>query len=455
MEKRLILCHTLICRWIDVGTNNGIYIVHFPVVESGERTLNRLNMKTIKYLAFFILAIIFLSGCKGDDVAEDVEDEPDLETGAPVETAAPNTNYQPAFAGQTRIGSVATTTTINPNVITSSLTAPWGITSLPDGRLLVTQKGGQLRIVTTTGTVSSPITGLPAVNSSGQGGLLGLCLDPEFSANRMVYWVFSETTAGGTLTAVAKGKLSENETTIENATVIYRAAPAANSNLHYGGRILFESNGNLFVSTGERSNMDTRPFAQSVSAALGKIVRITKDGQPAPGNPTFSGVGALPELYSMGHRNPQGIAIHPVTGELWQSEHGPQGGDEINRVQAGKNYGWPTITYGEEYTGEKVGAGIQQQDGLEQPVYYWDPVISPSGMTFYKGSRVPEWENNLFIGALSGQHIARLVIENNKVVAEERLLKSEGQRFRDITQGSDGALYAITDGGRLYKIDRQ
>jgi glucose/arabinose dehydrogenase len=316
-------------------------------------------------------------------------------------------------------------------------------------------KKGQLRIATTAGVVGNPIAGLPLVNSSGQGGLLGLCIDPQFTTNRMVYWVFSEQVAGGTLTAVAKGRLSDNETTIENATVIYRAAPAANSNAHYGGRILFDSNGSLLVSTGERSNLNTRPLSQSVTAALGKIVRITTNGQPAPGNPALSGTGALPELYSIGHRNPQGLAIHPATGELWQSEHGPRGGDEINRVIAGANYGWPLITYGIEYSGQAVGTGIQQQDGLEQPVYYWDPVISPSGITFYKGNRVPEWENNLFIGALSGQHIARLVIENNKAVGEERLLEDENQRFRDITQGTDNALYAITDAGRLYKIDKE
>ena len=219
---------------------------------------------------------------------------------------------------------------------------------------------------------------------------------------------------------------------------------------------MFDSNGNLFVSTGERAWPATRDLAQSVSTGLGKIIHITKDGQPASGNPTFSGAGALPGVYSYGHRNPQGLAIHPVTGDLWQSEFGPRGGDEINRISAGANYGWPVITYGIDYSGQTMGAGIQQKEGMEQPVYYWDPVISPSGITFYKGNRIPEWENNLFIGALSGQHIARLVIDNNnKVVGEERLLASESQRFRDITQGKDGALYAITDGGRMYKIDRK
>ncbi|WBV52939.1 PQQ-dependent sugar dehydrogenase [Chryseobacterium gambrini] len=374
----------------------------------------------------------------------------------PVESNAANTNYQPAFAGQTRANGAKTSTPYVSEVVTSALASPWGITALPDGRLLITEKAGTMRIVSSTGTLSNAITGLPSVNSGGQGGLLGLCVDPQFTSNRMVYWVFSENVSGGNITSVAKGRLSNSETTIENPTVIYRANPSANvGNLHYGGRIVFDNTGNLFVSTGERSDLSTRPLAQSVTAALGKILRITTSGQPAPGNPSFSQSGALPELYSIGHRNPQGIAIHPVTGELWQSEHGPRGGDEINRVLGGKNYGWPTITYGIEYSGATIGAGIQQQAGMEQPVYYWDPVISPSGITFYKGNTIPEWQNNLFVASLSGMHIARLVMENNKVIGEERLLSNENQRFRDITQGTDSNLYAVTDGGRLYRIRKQ
>ncbi len=371
-----------------------------------------------------------------------------------VETNAPNTNYKPAFEGQTRVNAVRTTTSLNTRVVTSGLTNPWGIAALPDGRFLITQKAGSMRIVNASGQVSGNIGGIPAVNAGGQGGLLGLCIDPAFATNRMVYWVFSENRADGNLTAVAKGRLADNESTIENATVIYRATPAYNGTLHYGGRILFDRTGNLVVSTGERSDLATRPLAQSLSASLGKIIRITTNGQAAPGNPTVGQASGRPEIYSLGHRNPQGLAIHPATGDLWQGEHGPRGGDEINLIKPGANYGWPTITYGIEYSGQTIGAGIQQQNGLEQPVYYWDPVISPSGMTFYKGNRIPEWENNLFIGALSGQHIVRLAIANGKVTGEERLLASEGQRFRDITQGTDNALYAITDGGRLYRIDR-
>jgi len=407
-------------------------------------------MKIKNYL--FMLAAIsaMVLSCSDDDSG----DGDGNQTAPPVETNPPNTSYKPAFEGQTRIDGVLTTTSYDAEILTSDLTAPWGIAALPDGNFLITEKAGNMRIVSRNGTLSAPITGIPDVNPAGQGGLLGLCLDPQFASNRMVYWAFSQNVSGGNLTAVAKGRLADDNSDIENATVIYQAKPAYNGQLHFGGRVIFDKTGHLLVSTGERSDLPTRPLAQSVTAALGKILRITTDGQPAPGNPTFSESGALPELYSMGHRNPQGLALHPETGDIWQSEHGPRGGDEINRVQGGNNYGWPTITYGIEYSGETIGDGIQQKSGLEQPVYYWDPVISPSGITFYKGDRIPEWKNNLFIGALSGKHIARLVFDGNKVIGEERLLADEGQRFRDITQGTDNALYAITDEGRLYRIDR-
>ena len=375
--------------------------------------------------------------------------------GAPVETKEANTKYKPAYEGQTRIKGVKTSTPYTFNVISKDLKYPWGITSLPDGRLLINEKGGTMRIAKTTGELSAPITGIPQVNPAGQGGLLGLTVDPEFTKNRTVYWAFSEKTDGGNLTAVAKGTLSADETKIENAKVIYRATPAFPSNLHYGGRILVDKTGNLIVSTGERSDIQSRPQAQQLNSALGKVLRITKEGQPAPGNPFAGRTDARPELYSYGHRNVQGLALNPATGDLWETEFGPRGGDELNRIQPGKNYGWPTITYGLEYSGEKVGQGIQQKEGMEQPVYYWDPVLSPSGITFYNGDQISEWKNNLFICGLSSQHIARIVIQNNRVVGEERLLADEGQRFRDITQGKDGALYAVTDGGRLYRIGKK
>lgn len=373
----------------------------------------------------------------------------------PVETEAANSDYKPAFDGQTRIAGVKTTTPYETTVLNKKLNHPWGITSLPDGRFLITEKEGTMRIASKEGTLSEPITGLPEVDARGQGGLLGLTIDLDFSNNRMVYWSFSQPVDGKNLTAVAKGKLSADEKTIEQAQVIYQATPAFDSKLHYGSRILFDKGGNIIFSTGERSDLESRPQAQDLKSGLGKVIRITKDGKPAPGNPFENNAEARPEIYSYGHRNVQGLAIHPVTGDLWETEFGPRGGDEVNRIQPGKNYGWPIITYGIEYSGKKVGDSIQQKEGLEQPIYYYDPVISPSGITFYKSDAIPEWKNNLFIAALSGVHIARLVIEDNKVVGEERLLSEQAQRFRDVCEGRDGALYAITDAGWLFRIGKK
>jgi aldose sugar dehydrogenase len=417
-------------------------------------------MKTKLTLSLLTISL-GLTACNsnhaGSNASTDSSSNSSLDTTSypPVETQKANTDYKPAFAGQTRIAGAKTTTAYAGKVIAEGLKSPWGIAALSDGRFLITEKEGNLRIVGQDGKLGEPIKGIPAVNSSGQGGLLGLTLDPDFAANRMVYWVFSDNTPSGTLTAVAKGKLAEDEKSIEGAKIIYQATPAYKGNLHYGGRILFDKDGHIIFSTGERSDLATRPLAQDLNAALGKILRITKDGQPAPGNPFIGQANARPEIYSYGHRNPQGLALHPETGDLWETEFGPRGGDELNRIAAGKNYGWPTITYGIEYKGDQVGDAIQQKEGLEQPVYYWDPVLSPSGITFYTGQNIPEWNNNLFICGLSSTHIARIILKDNKVVGEERLLAKEGQRFRDITQGKDGALYAITDMGKLYKIDKK
>ena len=410
-----------------------------------------------KLPGFLFTIVVLLSACGTNTTNDNVttnSSTPDTAL-APVETNAPNTNYKPAFAGQTRIARVKTSTPFEARILTDKLEKPWGIAVLPDGRLLITQKEGTMRIVTTAGEVSVPITRIPPVNSKAQGGLLGVTIDPAFASNRMVYWAFSENTADGTLTAVAKGKLAGDEKTIENTTIIYRALPAHKGNQHYGGRIIFDKNGNLFVSTGERSDIETRPQAQYLNSANGKVLRITTDGKPAPGNPFLNRADAKPEIYSYGHRNVQNLAFHPETGDLWEAEFGPRGGDELNLIQPGKNYGWPIITYGIEYTGPKIGDGITQKDGMEQPIYYWDPVLSPSGMTFYSGDNMPEWKNNLFIPGLSSTHIARLVIQNNKVVGEERILADQNQRFRAIIQGNDGALYAVTDEGRLYRIAKK
>ncbi len=395
--------------------------------------------------------------CKktGEEETTIQQEQPQTTDGAPVETKEPNSDYKSAFAGQTRIQGVKTKTPTAFKILSKSLEKPWGIAPLPDGRLLITQKSGALLIADASGDLSDEITGLPTVNDKGQGGLLGITVDPNFTQNRMVYWTFSENSKQGNVTAVAKGRLSKDEKMIEDARVIYRATPAYNGVLHYGSRILFDKTGNLVFSTGERSDIETRPQAQWLNSSLGKIIRITVNGAPAPGNPFANDSRARPELYSYGHRNVQGLAFHPVTGDLWENEFGPRGGDELNRITAGKNYGWPTITYGIEYDGRTIGGQKTQMEGMEQPVYYWDPVVSPSGMTFYAGNIVPEWENNLFIGGLSSQHIIRLVIQNNKVTGEERLLEEEAQRFRDVAQGKDGALYAVTDSGWLYRITKK
>lgn len=411
-------------------------------------------MNTIHFILLTTsLATITACGTKISQSAR--TGDPTNNTTTPVETEAANATYPPAFEGQTRIAGIRTMTAYKAEVLDRSLNKPWGIAVLPDGRFLITEKKGVMRIASASGTVGESITGIPAVNSAGQGGLLGLCIDPAFDQNRMVYWVFSETLPDGNVTAVAKGRLAADEKTMENATVIYRATPAYAGTLHYGGRILYSKEGHLYISTGERSDLETRPLAQNLSAGLGKIVRITTNGAPVDGNPFIGKLNARPEIYSYGHRNIQGIAFHPVTGDLWENEFGPRGGDEVNLIMAGKNYGWPVITYGIEYSGGKIGDALQQKPGMEQPVYYWDPVISPSGMTFYNSDVIPEWKNNLFLACLSGTHICRLVIENNKVTGEERLLAEEGQRFRDITQGKDGALYAVTDEGRLYRIAKK
>ncbi len=420
-------------------------------------------MKHFKFAAIISLAWFFASAScveQKDSDAGDIdqtptEQEPQAGTLPPVETGKANTNYKPAFEGQTRIAGVKTTTPYEAKVIASGLASPWAVTALPDGRLAITEKGGTMRIATTEGTVSPPISGFPAVDDRGQGGLLDVAPAPDFEASRMLYFTLAEKTTQGSLTAVGKGKLSADETTIENFQIIFRAVPYFDNSMHFGSRIVFDKRGNIFVSTGERSDLRTRPNAQLLNTGHGKVIHITTEGKPVAGNPFINTEGALPEIYSYGHRNPQGLDIHPLTQELWLSEMGPRGGDEINLVKPGKNYGWPTITYGIEYSGAAISGGATQKEGLEQPVYYWDPVLSPSGMAFYSSSAIPEWQNNLFIGGLNSKHIARIVLKDNKVIGEERLLAGENQRFRDVGDGKDGAIYAVTDEGRLYRIAKK
>lgn len=406
------------------------------------------------FFSSIILMFVYMTSCANKNSKPTVNNNTDTTQLPPVETKSPNSDYKPAFAGQTRIGGVKTTTPYNVERIARSIGPVFGIVPMPDGRLMITVKSGYMEIHDANGQLVKKITGFPAVVFEGQGGLLDVAFDPNFASNKMIYWSYAEKDEPGSLTAVAKGTLNEAAGKVENVSVILRATPATNSTLQYGSRLIFDKDGNLFVSIGEKSITSARVQAQQLDSYLGKIVKITTDGKPAPGNPFINKPGAKPEIYSYGHRNPDGLDIDPATGELWEAEFGPRGGDEINLIQPGKNYGWPVITYGIEYSGDKVGEGIQQKAGIEQPVYYWDPVISPCGICFYAGSAIPEWKNNLFVAALSGKHVDRLVIKDNKVVGEERLLTDKDQRFRDVAY-LNNMLYAITDGGDIYRISKK
>lgn len=410
--------------------------------------MNYLAIKTLP-----LLSAILLVSCSGNSKTTVAAQETSVNGTLPnPETADKNSvEYMPAFEGQTRIQGVKTATAYNVEVINSDLQKPWGIINLPDGRFLITSKTGYLNIVSSDGKTISKVEGLPKVDAKGQGGLLDVALDPDFQNNRLIYWTFSEPVSGGNHTAVAKGKLSADEKRIENPSVIFRATPTYDGDKHYGSRLEFDKDGHLFVSTGERSDLETRPYAQKQDSYLGKILKITKDGKPAPGNPQIA--GWKPEIYSTGHRNPQGMAIDEK-GQIWDAEMGPRGGDEINLIQPGKNYGWGDVTYGIEYSGKKINNGTTQKAGTEQPVYYWDPSISMSGITFYTGN-IEEWKNNMMIGCLSGEKIIRLVIENNKVVGEEWLLTDKNDRIRDVLNGQDGNLYAVSDSGKLYRISKK
>lgn len=375
--------------------------------------------------------------------------------GAPVAYGDANVPSQrPAFSGQTRAPAVAVASpALSRTVIASGLDHPWAVEQLPDGRFIVTERPGRLRIVGRDGRLGEPIAGLPRVFAEDQGGLLDVALPPDFATSRRIWFSYAEPQPNDmNNTAVASGVLSADERSLTNVRVVWRQRPPWRSTKHFGGRIVFDGAGHVFITTGERSNPESRPHAQDLDYALGKVIRLNVDGSTPTDNPFVGRAGALPEIWSLGHRNLQSAALDPQ-GRLWTVEHGPRGGDELNRPEAGRNYGWPIITYGQDYSGAPIGQGITSQAGLEQPVYYWDPVIAPSGMVFYTGALVPQWRGSVFIGALGRvQAVVRLVIENDRVVGEERI--PIGQRVRDVIQGADGALYIVTDedNGRLIRL---
>lgn len=374
--------------------------------------------------------------------------------GAPVETRpANNPDQKPAFEGQTRAPGVQTAVSMAHAVMASGLVHPWGLALLPDGQWLVTEKPGRMRVISAEGQIGAPITGLPAVDARGQGGLLDVIVGPSFGQDRMIYWSYAEPREGGNATSVARGRLSDDLTKVDNVQVIFRALPVYDGDKHFGSSLAFAPDGKLFITLGERSDKPMRPQAQDLGSHMGKTIRINADGGVPADNPFVGQAGAKPEIWSLGHRNMQGIAIQPGTGAVWTVEHGTRGGDEINLDQAGKNYGWPGVAYGIEYNGQPIPA-VTAKEGTEQPIYYWDPVIAPGGMTFYSGPMFPGWNGNLLVTGLAGKHLARLVLENNRVVGEERLLTGLNERIRDVAVAADGAVWVITDeeDGKLIRL---
>jgi len=374
-----------------------------------------------------------------------------------VDSRGANAPHQsPAFAGQYRAAARTAHVAFQVATVAKDLESPWALAFLPDGRMLVTEQPGRLRIVNANGTLSPAVAGLPPVDARGQGGLLGLAVDPGFATNHLIYWSYSEPRPRGeNNTAVARGVLVDGVAPrVDTLEVIFHQAPAMGSRAHFGGRLVLARDGTLFVTLGDRSITPGRMQAQRMDSLLGKIVRINRDGTVPTDNPFVGKPGVRPEIWSYGHRNIQAATLHPATGELWESEHGTRGGDEVNVARRGRDYGWPTIAYGIEYGGGPITGNITAKEGMEQPRYYWDPNIAPSGMTFYTGQLFPAWQNSLFVGALAGTSLVRLTLEDDRIVGEERLLRDLRERIRDVVQGPDGALYLLTDdrNGRLLKV---
>jgi aldose sugar dehydrogenase len=338
---------------------------------------------------------------------------------------------------------------VGAETVAKGLEHPWALAFLPDGRILVTERPGRLRIVGMDGTMSDPLGAVPEVVARNQGGLLDVAIDPKFEQNRLVYLSYAEPGEGGAGTAVARGRLGEG--TLEDVKVIYRQQPKVKGDGHFGSRLVFAPDGKLFITQGDR--MDYREQAQNLESGLGKLIRINPDGSIPDDNPFVGKSGVRPEIYSYGHRSMQAAALHPETGQLWTVEHGARGGDELNHPEAGKNYGWPVITYGRDYSGASIGEGTAKE-GMEQPVYYWDPVIAPSGAVWYTGDKYPGWKGSLFVGSLQPGALVRLTVENDRVTREERYLGELGDRIRDVQQGPDGLLYLVTDedDGRLLRV---
>lgn len=395
-------------------------------------------------------AVVLLMGCGGAG--------PGLASQG-VDPRPPNGRDQvPAFPGQTDAPEQKLGVAFRIDTVVSGLEMPWGLAFLPNGKMLVTERPGRLRVLTADGKLSPPVVGLPPVHATGQGGLLDVALDPDYASTGLIYWSYAEPREGGeNNTAVARGRFVDGaEPRVENVQVIYHQVPSLASRAHFGSRLVFGRDGTLFITQGDRSVEAGRMQAQVMTSLIGKIVRINRDGTIPRDNPFVGRDDVRPEIWSVGHRNSQGAALHPATGELWMTEHGTRGGDELNIARKGKDYGWPTIAYGIEYRGAAITGGITAKEGMEQPLYYWDPVIGPSGMAFYTGNLFPAWRGSLFIGGHATNDLVRLTLDGEKVTGEERLLTDlpSRERIRDVRQGPDGALYLLSDvaNGKVLKL---
>lgn len=419
-------------------------------------------MKNFRTASFFAALLISVTAACG---------QTNNSSCVPLETSPPNASYQsPAFPGQTRACGVKSNVNFEVVVLAKGLDRPWAVEPLPNGDLLVTEKSGQMRIISAQGEVGEPIGGLlpveqggvseassqgglPPITARGQGGLLDVVLSPNFQNDNTIFWSFSEQREGGSGTTVARGVLSQDRKNIEQVKIIFRSMPTYSNGLHFGSRLLFDRDGKLFITLGDRFDRPNRLLVQQLDNHLGKIIRINPDGTVPTDNPFINQPNAKPEIWDLGHRNIQS-AVFDDKWQLWTVEHGARGGDELNLIEKGKNYGWAVVTYGQEYSGQPIPDAVTDKEGYEPPVYYWDPVIAPSGMEFYTGDAFPEWKGSIFIGGLVSTRLVRLVIKDNKVIGEEHLLNDRGQRIRDVRQGKDGELYIVTDerNGELWKV---
>ena len=417
-----------------------------------------------RHTALALIALAAAAGCsRYGESSQDAADGEDSAPAAgqmaatecdPLETRQPDApNQEPALPAQTRACAIESNVAFDVVVLAQGLEHPWAVEPMPNGDLLVTERPGRLRIVSASGQVGAPINGLPQVDARRQGGLLDVALSPDFASDNTIFWSYAEPRDGGNGTAVARGALSADRSRVEGVRVIFRALPTYDGTMHYGSRLAFGPDGMLYITTGERSDRQMRRYAQQLDSHLGKTLRIAPDGSVPSDNPFVDQQNAQPEIWTLGHRNIQAAAFD-ADGRFWIIEHGTNGGDELNRIERGQNYGWPIQAYGIEYSGDPIAGASSAPGQFQQPTYYWDPVIAPSGAQWYTGDAFPAWRGSLFIGALREQRLVRLELEDNRVTGEEHLLTERGQRIRDVRQGPDGALYIVTDedDGELWKV---